>query len=77
MVVESRTEQLTMEKLEWATKINPKFSVAIGLKLTMTRSFDSMLTKASALKAGMSCIKFRTVWSENKDILDVQTSFHE
>ena len=31
LVVESRTEQLTMEKLEWATKINPKFSVAIGL----------------------------------------------
>ena len=32
LVVESRTEQLTMEKLEWATKINPKFSVAIGLE---------------------------------------------
>ena len=32
LVVESRTEQLTKEKLEWATGINPKFSVAIGLE---------------------------------------------
>ncbi len=32
LVVESRTEQLTIEKLEWATSINPKFSVAIGLE---------------------------------------------
>ena len=32
LVVESRTEQITEEKLAWATKINPKFSVAIGLE---------------------------------------------
>nr|MCS5525908.1 archaeosine biosynthesis radical SAM protein RaSEA [Candidatus Poseidoniaceae archaeon] len=32
LVVESRTEQLTIEKLEWATSINPKFSIAIGLE---------------------------------------------
>lgn len=32
LVVESRTEQLTIEKLKWATNINPKFSVAIGLE---------------------------------------------
>ena len=32
LVVESRTEQLSEEKLAWATKINPKFSVAIGLE---------------------------------------------
>jgi archaeosine synthase beta-subunit len=32
LVVESRTEQMSEEKLAWATKINPKFSVAIGLE---------------------------------------------
>ena len=32
LVVESRTEQLSKEKLKWATSINPKFSVAIGLE---------------------------------------------
>ena len=32
LVVESRTEQLSKEKLQWATSINPKFSVAIGLE---------------------------------------------
>ena len=32
LVLESRTEQLTKEKLAWATSINPKFSVAIGLE---------------------------------------------
>ena len=32
LVIESRTEQLSEEKLAWATKINPKFSVAIGLE---------------------------------------------
>jgi len=32
LIVESRTEQLTKEKLAWAVAINPKFSVAIGLE---------------------------------------------
>ena len=32
LVVESRTEQLSEDKLKWATSINPKFSVAIGLE---------------------------------------------
>jgi len=32
LIVESRCEQLTEEKLTWATKINPKFTVAIGLE---------------------------------------------
>ena len=32
LIVESRCEQMTEEKLEWATSINPKFTVAIGLE---------------------------------------------
>ena len=32
LVVESRCEQLTAEKLAWATSINPHFTVAIGLE---------------------------------------------
>ena len=32
LVIESRTEQLTPEKLAWATSINPSFTVAIGLE---------------------------------------------
>ncbi|MAN06631.1 MAG: TIGR01210 family radical SAM protein [Euryarchaeota archaeon] len=32
LVIESRTEQITEEKLEWATKHNPNFTVAIGLE---------------------------------------------
>ena len=32
LIVESRTEQLTQEKLAWATSINPDFTVAIGLE---------------------------------------------
>ena len=32
LVIESRTEQCNEEKLEWATKINPNFTVAIGLE---------------------------------------------
>ena len=32
LIVESRTEQLTKEKLEWATSLNPSFTVAIGLE---------------------------------------------
>jgi hypothetical protein len=32
LIVESRTEQLTEEKLAWATSINPNFTVAIGLE---------------------------------------------
>jgi len=32
LIVESRTEQLTSEKLAWATSINPRFTVAIGLE---------------------------------------------
>ena len=32
LIVESRTEQLTEKKLAWATKINPRFTVAIGLE---------------------------------------------
>ncbi len=32
LIVESRCEQLTVEKLAWATKINQSFAVAIGLE---------------------------------------------
>ncbi len=32
LVIESRTEQCSEEKLAWATSINPKFTVAIGLE---------------------------------------------
>jgi len=32
LIVESRTEQLTDEKLAWASSINPSFTVAIGLE---------------------------------------------
>jgi radical SAM enzyme (TIGR01210 family) len=32
LIVESRCEQLTEEKLAWATGINPSFTVAIGLE---------------------------------------------
>ena len=32
LIVESRTEQLTNEKLAWASSINPSFTVAIGLE---------------------------------------------
>ena len=32
LIVESRCEQLTEEKLAWATSINPEFTVAIGLE---------------------------------------------
>lgn len=32
LIVESRTEQLTQEKLAWATSINSDFTVAIGLE---------------------------------------------
>lgn len=32
LILESRCEQLTTEKLTWATAINPKFTVAIGLE---------------------------------------------
>ena len=32
LIVESRTEQLSDKKLAWATKINPSFTVAIGLE---------------------------------------------
>ena len=32
LIVESRCEQMTEEKLAWATSINPKFTVAIGLE---------------------------------------------
>ena len=32
LIVESRCEQLTEEKLSWATSINPSFTVAIGLE---------------------------------------------
>jgi len=32
LIVESRCEQLTEDKLEWAVSINPKFTVAIGLE---------------------------------------------
>ncbi len=32
LIVESRTEQLAPEKLSWATSINPRFTVAIGLE---------------------------------------------
>ncbi len=32
LVIESRTEQLTSEKLSWAIKYNPNFTVAIGLE---------------------------------------------
>jgi radical SAM enzyme (TIGR01210 family) len=32
LIVESRCEQLTESKLEWATSINPSFTVAIGLE---------------------------------------------
>ena len=32
LIVESRCEQLTEKKLAWATAINPKFTVAIGLE---------------------------------------------
>jgi radical SAM enzyme (TIGR01210 family) len=32
LIVESRTEQLTQEKLAWATSINADFTVAIGLE---------------------------------------------
>ena len=32
LVIESRTEQCSKEKLSWATKINPNFTVAIGLE---------------------------------------------
>ena len=32
LIVESRTEQLTDEKLAWASSLNPSFTVAIGLE---------------------------------------------
>lgn len=32
LVIESRTEQCSEEKLAWATSINPRFTVAIGLE---------------------------------------------
>ena len=32
LIVESRTEQLTEEKLAWATSVNDDFTVAIGLE---------------------------------------------
>ena len=32
LIVESRCEQLTEEKLAWATSINPSFTIAIGLE---------------------------------------------
>ena len=32
LIVESRCEQLTEEKLAWATSLNPSFTVAIGLE---------------------------------------------
>ena len=32
LIVESRCEQLTDAKLSWATKINPSFTVAVGLE---------------------------------------------
>ena len=32
LIVESRTEQLTEEKLAWATSVNADFTVAIGLE---------------------------------------------
>ena len=41
LIVESRCEQLTEEKLAWATSINSTFTVAIGLKPTTMRFFVS------------------------------------
>ena len=32
LIIESRCEQLTVEKLAWATALNPSFTVAIGLE---------------------------------------------
>ena len=44
LIIESRCEQLTVEKLAWATALNPSFTVAIGLE-----AYDDEVTKGSTL----------------------------
>ena len=52
LVVESRTEQLSEEKLAWATKINPKFSVAIGLEAYDDEVLRFHVNKGFSTKVG-------------------------
>jgi len=51
LIVESRTEQLTPEKLSWAASINPRFTVAIGLEAYDDEVLRFHVNKGFSLKS--------------------------
>ena len=51
LVIESRTEQLTSEKLTWAKKQNPNFTVAIGLEAYDDEVLRFHVNKGFSLKS--------------------------
>ena len=51
LVIESRTEQLTSEKLTWAKKLNPNFTVAIGLEAYDDEVLRFHVNKGFSLKS--------------------------
>ena len=51
LVIESRTEQLTSEKLSWAIKYNPNFTVAIGLEAYDDEVLHFHINKGFTLKS--------------------------
>ena len=51
LIIESRTEQLNPEKLAWAKKINPSFTVAIGLEALDDEVLRFHINKGFSLKS--------------------------
>jgi len=84
LVVESRCEQLTEEKLAWATSINPSFTVAIGLeayddevlrfhvnKGFSTASWDRAVTNLEAFNLRVKTyLMFKPPFMNEADALD-------
>ncbi|MBQ70011.1 MAG: TIGR01210 family radical SAM protein [Euryarchaeota archaeon] len=84
LIVESRCEQLTVPKLEWATSINPSFTVAIGLeayddevlrfhvnKGFSTSSWDRAVTNLEAFNLRVKTyLMFKPPFMSEADALD-------
>ena len=78
LIVESRTEQLTEEKLAWATSINPNFTVAIGLEAYDDEVLRFHVNKGFSVASWDRAVeKLNKFNLSGKDIFDVQAPIHE
>ena len=57
LIIESRTEQCTMEKLQWASNINPDFTVAIGLEAHDDEVLRFHINKGFSLKSWVRAVE--------------------